>query len=100
MFNKLMLILPLYAGKMEDAKWNISKLDDLQCIVRDDFLALCDLLNKGPEMVHTYPMWTQFWIEMDRHEKGMAECFVNGSDWLQKTLKHDQLVQTAVKKPY
>jgi len=70
------------AEKMEDAEWNISKLDDLQCIVREDFLALCDLLSKGPEMVTSYPLWTKFWIGMDRHQKGMDQSLVIGSCWL------------------
>jgi len=59
------------ADKMEDAEWNISKLDDLQCIVREDFLALCDLLDRGSEIVTAYPVWTGFWIEMDKHQDGL-----------------------------
>lgn len=75
------------AEKIEDAKWNISNLDDLQSIVRDDFLALCDLLSLGQEMVTTYPMWAQFWVKLDRHQKGKNHRFINGFGWLQKLLK-------------
>jgi len=80
----------MYSEKMEDAKWNISKLDDLQCIVCDDFLAVCDLLSLGPEIVTTYPMWTTFWIDIVRHQMGKNQSFVNEFGWLRKPLKQNQ----------
>jgi len=70
------------AEKLKNAKWNISKLDDLQCILRDDFLALCDLMCPGSEMLTSYSMWKHFWIEL----AGMHQHFVNEFGWFQQTL--------------